>query len=107
MKIKRLNDACTVSTQIEIAKMDKIARHGFRAILCNRPDGEGKDQPAFAEVADAACRAGLEAIYVPIPLSGATAADEAAFRRAVAALPKPILAYCRSGTRSAMMFARL
>jgi sulfide:quinone oxidoreductase len=107
MKIKRISDKYTIATQIEIDKIGKLADRGFRSILCNRPDGEGADQPRFAEVEAAAARAGIRAAYVPIELSGATDRDVRAFHDAVRSLPTPLLAYCRSGTRSAMLISRL
>jgi sulfide:quinone oxidoreductase len=39
---------------------------GFRSIICNRPDGEGNDQPTFSEIEEAARAAGLEAYYMPV-----------------------------------------
>ena len=50
MDIKRLSPQVSVSRQITAADVDEVAKHGFRAIICNRPDGEGADQPNFDEI---------------------------------------------------------
>jgi len=102
---KELTDALSVAEQISPSDMAELAAQGFRSIICNRPDGEGSDQPLFAEVAAAAAAAGLEARYIPVATGKVTDEDAAAFGAAVAELPKPILAYCRSGTRSTTLWA--
>ncbi len=91
----------SVSPQIAADEVAEIAARGFRSIMCNRPDGEEPGQPGVAEIAAAARAAGLEFAHVPI-VSGApiSPADLAAFRAAIEALPGPVFAYCRSGTRS-------
>ncbi len=106
MRIKRLNGMFTISTQIEVNKIEKLHDAGYRAIICNRPDGEGEDQPSFERVAARAKAYGIEVRYIPVALSGASAQDLAAFAKAITEMPKPILAYCRSGTRSATLFSQ-
>jgi TIGR01244 family protein len=105
MRIKRLNGMFTVATQVDLNKIRKIAEAGYKTIVCNRPDGEGADQPGFREVAQIARDLGLRTVYIPIALSGATAEDHAAFARVIEDMPKPILAYCRSGTRSTTLWS--
>lgn len=105
MDLRRLTDSFTVSPQIDAAHLHEIAGAGFRSILCNRPDGEEAGQPAFDEIAAAARAEGLEARLVPISGGMITAAAMAEFRDALAGMPKPILAYCRTGTRCTMLWA--
>jgi sulfide:quinone oxidoreductase len=105
MKIKALTAGLSVSPQIVEADLQEIRDSGFRSIICNRPDGEGADQPTFVEIAAAAEKAGLAARYLPI-VAGKVGDDDAqAFDRALADLPGPVLAYCRTGTRSATLWA--
>ena len=78
---------------------------GFRAIICNRPDGEGPDQPTFVEIEAAARQAGLEARYLPVTAGLVQDADADTFGQALMELPGPVLAYCRSGTRSATLWS--
>ncbi len=81
-----------------------IAEAGFRAIICNRPDGEGADQPTFEEIEAAAKPLGLEARYLPVVTGMVTTRRRPSSRR-MDELPKPVLAYCRTGTRSATLWS--
>lgn len=102
---KTITPGFAVSAQIDAADIPAIAGRGFRSVICNRPDGEDAGQPAFAEIAAAARAAGIDARHVPIRGGVASAADLAAFDAALRDLPHPVLAYCRSGTRSANLWS--
>ena len=94
----------SVSGQISPEDVAEIAKAGFKSIICNRPDGEQPGQPTFAEIETAASALGLEARYIPV-IPGQAGPDEVeAFAAAIKEMPKPLLAYCRSGARSNMMF---
>ena len=104
MDMKRLSTELLVSPQISVSDVAEAAAQGIRSIICNRPDGEGADQVPAAEIAEAAARHGIEFRDVPI-VSGRMSLDDLAdFTQAMATLPGPVLAYCRSGTRSAVMW---
>lgn len=105
MNNSKLTDALSVRPQVTAADVAGIAAAGFRAIVCNRPDGEGADQPGFEEIEAAARAAGLEARYLPVVSGKVRDEDAAVFGAALAELPRPILAYCRTGTRSATLWA--
>jgi len=105
MNIKRINDSLSVSPQVSAADMAKLAAQGFKSVVCNRPDGEGQDQPTFAEIDAAAKAAGIEARYVPVVSGKVQDSDAEAFARAMAELPAPMMAYCRTGTRSTTLWA--
>lgn len=106
MDIKHIDDQIAVTGQVRPEEVAAVAAAGFRALIVNRPDGEGgAGQPTFAEIAAAAERAGLAAHYIPVRPGQATPADVAAFDEALATLPKPILAFCRSGARSTMLWS--
>ena len=105
MDIKSLTAELSVSKQILPEDMQAIKNAGFRAIICNRPDGEGADQPTFEEISKAAQTAGLEAAYLPIVSGKVTDEDAVAFDKMLAQLPGPVLAYCRTGTRSATLWS--
>ncbi|WP_194096252.1 bifunctional protein tyrosine phosphatase family protein/NAD(P)/FAD-dependent oxidoreductase [Marivivens aquimaris] len=105
MDIKTISKRLSVTPQITAADVLAIAEAGFRAIICNRPDGEGADQPTFEEIETAAKTAGLETLYLPI-VSGKVGDDDAEkFGDALDTLPGPVLAYCRTGTRSATLWS--
>jgi uncharacterized protein (TIGR01244 family) len=96
---RRVTEDFTTAPQISVADVAEAAELGFTAIICNRPDGEDPGQPSAAEIAAAAQAAGLA--YVHIPFSGPPGpAEVEAMRQAVDAADGPVLAYCRSGTRS-------
>ena len=105
MDLKKITDKTSVSPQITPQDMAAIKEAGFRAIICNRPDGEGADQPSFEEIEKAAKKAGIEAAYVPITSGMVRDEDVTAFGTALKGLPRPVLAYCRTGTRSATLWS--
>lgn len=98
--IKWLTDDFAVAPQLSAANVDEIVAMGFKSIMCNRPDGEAADQPGFSEIETAAKAAGLKTDFVPVISGRATYDDVEKFAAALRDLPKPCLAYCRSGTRS-------
>ncbi|MGL4396759.1 MAG: TIGR01244 family sulfur transferase [Hyphomicrobium sp.] len=105
MPIKTLTPNLSVSPQVTVKDVAAIAALGFKAIIANRPDGEGADQPLFSEIEREAAKFGLAARYVPVVSGPVTDDDAEAFAEAMAELPKPVLAYCRTGTRSTTLWA--
>ena len=97
MDLRPITQDFTVSPQIEVGDVAAVVDAGYRSILCNRPDGEDYGQPAYDAVAAAAEAAGLAVRWVPI-VSGQ-------IRAALDEMPKPILAYCRTGTRCTMLWS--
>ncbi len=97
-------DVC-VAPQLEPAAMAEAAAAGFRSIINNRPDFEaGPDQPSSAQIEAAALAAGL--IYRHLPVNGAYQSPEEIeqFKQLLNELPRPILAFCRSGARSTRLY---
>jgi len=105
MQPKQLTDRISVIAQIDADDMAALAARGFRSVINNRPDGETDDQPASAGLAAAAARSGLAYRYVPVVPGQLVDADVDAFAHALATLPRPVLAFCRTGTRSTMLWA--
>ena len=100
-----LSNDVSVAPQLVPEAMAAAAQAGFRSVINNRPDFEhGPDQPPSAAIQAAAEAAGLT--YVHLPVSGMFQSPEqiAEFRRLMDTLPKPILAFCRSGARSAKLW---
>jgi uncharacterized protein (TIGR01244 family) len=96
---RRVTDDFSVAPQIGVADVAEAKRQGFTTILNNRPDGEDPSQPDSDEIEAAAHAAGLE--YAHIPVRGAPGpAEVEAVRQAFEAAAGPVLAFCRSGTRS-------
>lgn len=95
----------SVTAQIGAADVGVAASKGFRSIIINRPDGEGDNQTPSEEILAAASRQGLQARYLPVEGGKVTDANAAEFRSAMEDLPAPVLAYCRTGTRSMTLWA--
>lgn len=106
MRIKRLNGMYTIGSQLELTDILKVNSAGYRSIMCMRPDEEGTGQVEFRDVRQEAEKFGIETMYLPIALTGDTEGDLDSFAQAIDTLPKPILAYCRSGTRCATLWAK-
>lgn len=105
MDIKALTAELSVTPQIAAADMHAIAEAGFRSVICNRPDGESADQPVYAELARAAQAQGLEMRDLPAESGKVTDEQGQAFGQLMRELPKPVLAFCRTGMRSTTMWA--
>lgn len=105
MTPKKLTDDLSVSPQIQPGDVAQVAAMGFKSIISNRPDGEVAGQPAFSEIEREAKANGLTARYIPLESGKLNEEAVVDFGLALAELPKPILAYCRSGTRSTMLWA--
>lgn len=105
MKLNRVTQNFAVAPQLSLADLQDAADQGFVAIICNRPDGEEAGQPTADAVRQAAEAAGLS--FHHIPVSGGAFPDGAvdAFGKVRRETDGPVLAYCRSGTRSIMLDA--
>ena len=88
--------------QLSVDEIDEAAASGIRLIVNNRPDGEEPGQPSSAELEAAARAAGLD--YRHIPIAGAFPPEQVE-AMAQALEQGPVLAFCRSGTRSAFLWA--
>mgnify|MGYP001028707061 CR=1 FL=1 len=104
MNTKQLTAQLSVCAQVSPADVPDIAAAGFKSIICNRPDGEAADQPSFREVEQQAQAAGLEIRYLPVTPGRVSDEQAAQFDQLLDVLPKPILAYCRSGMRSTTLW---
>lgn len=105
MELKKLTEDLTVSPQINAGDIPAVVAAGFKSIIVNRPDGESADQPPFSDIERAAKTAGLAVTHIPVVAGSITDGHVVAFGRSLAALPKPALAFCRTGTRSATLWS--
>ena len=97
--IRQVTEDFAVAPQISPEDMAEAAKMGFVLVINNRPDGEALDQPDSAEMAAAAEAAGLA--YAHIPVRGGPTPDQIeAVAEAIDEAKGPVLAFCRSGTRS-------
>ncbi|MDK4698306.1 TIGR01244 family sulfur transferase [Kingella negevensis] len=106
MAIEKIADYLYVSNQLDERWAKRVAMYDIKTVICNRPDGEEPNQPSFETVKGWLNAAGIEhVIYMPVVMDSIDDAALQEFQETVAKSPAPILAYCRSGTRSAMMWA--
>ena len=104
MKIVKLTDTVAVSAQITPEDVTEIAAQGYRVLINNRPDGEEGTQPAGAAIAAAAQAAGLEYHHMPITAMSFPGSDFDAMTDLLNDSARPVLAFCRSGTRCANLW---
>jgi uncharacterized protein (TIGR01244 family) len=101
--LRQLDETTFVAGQIAPDDMPALAARGIRLVINNRPDGEEAGQPTAEAISAAATGAGIAYAYVPVAqLTGEAIEEmEAALRKA----DGPVLAFCRSGTRSTYLWA--
>lgn len=104
-KVVTLTPSLSVSPQITERDVGILAAQGFRGIISNRPDGEAEDQPATATIAAAAQRLGLTFHHLPVVAGKIGDNDVSAFTELLRTVKGPVLAYCRTGTRSVSLWA--
>ncbi len=103
--LREVGPGISVAAQLDPAAMAWAASLGFRSVINNRPDFEaGPDQPANSAIEAAAAAAGLQYAYLPVAPNVQSPQEIARMAELVATLPKPILAFCRSGTRSGKLY---
>ena len=91
--------------QITPADVSSAAAAGFRSVVNNRPDFEGgPGQPTSQQIEQAAAAAGLAYVFLPVQSAYQSPAEIARMHELVSQLPKPVLGFCRSGTRTANLF---
>jgi uncharacterized protein (TIGR01244 family) len=102
---RKLDETISVAGQITPDDVAEAARQGFTFVVNNRPDDEQPGQPSGAQIAAAAEAAGLGYRAIPITHAGFSEDQVAAMQGALSAAPGPVLAFCRSGTRSTLVWA--
>ena len=103
--VQQLSADVCVAPQLDPSAMAWAAQAGFKSVINNRPDFEGgPDQPTSAAMEAAALAAGLRYAYLPVAPAVQTPDEIARFATLLAELPKPVLAFCRSGTRSGKLY---
>ena len=105
LALQRLDADVSVTSQLGPESMAEAGAAGFRSVINNRPDFEaGPSQPTSASVEVAARAAGLEYAHLPVAPNFQSPEEIARFGELITAMPKPILAFCRSGTRSGKLW---
>lgn len=102
---RRLSDHVLASPQITIADLAEAKADGVSLVINNRPEGESDDQVPGAEIEAAARGLGMDYVAIPVTHAGFSGPQVEAMAEALAAADGKILAYCRSGTRSTLLWA--
>jgi sulfide:quinone oxidoreductase len=105
MELKVIDDTLVVAAQMQPEDLAALAGQGFAAVICNRPDGEEPDQPPLDAMRTAAQEAGLAFHHIPVAGGLFPPAAVAAFGAIRRGTQGKVLAYCRTGTRAAMLDA--
>jgi sulfide:quinone oxidoreductase len=87
------------------ADIEALAASGVRTIINNRPDGEDAGQLPAEEARHVAAAHGVAYHHIPITAASLSRADVDTFAAVLATAPGPIVAHCRSGTRSSLLWA--
>ena len=103
--IRPITPNVSVAPQIAPGDIPAIKAAGFTAIVNNRPDGEEPGQPSGDAIRAAAENAGLAYTAIPVTHAGFSHPQLDAMAAALAAAGGPVLAFCRSGTRSCNLWA--
>lgn len=105
MQPAKLTSNLSVSPQLTEKDIEEAAAAGFKSIINNRPDGEAPDQPRSEDLAVAAQRLGLAYRHIPIVPGQFSAEQVEAFKTALTETDGPTIAFCRTGTRAATLWA--
>jgi uncharacterized protein (TIGR01244 family) len=102
---RKIDDHFIAAPQIAVSGIADAKALGITTIINNRPDGEDPSEPQGAEIEAAARAAGLDYVAIPVTHAGFSGPQVAAMAVALEAATGPVLAYCRSGTRSTLLWA--
>jgi uncharacterized protein (TIGR01244 family) len=105
MKLNKIIEDYVVSDQIQADDIALLKQHGFQTIFCNRPDSEEPNQPSATELEKIAKALEINFIHQPVIGNAITQKDVSDFKSHYVNAQKPIFAYCRTGTRSSMLWA--
>ena len=102
---RKLTDSIYASPQITLEDVAEAAAMGVKLIINNRPEGESDDQIPGADIETAARAAGIDYVAIPVTHAGFSEPHVVAMAKALDGAAEPVLAYCRSGTRSTLLWA--
>lgn len=105
VEFRPITDQFSVAPQLELKDIPAVVEAGFKSVLINRPDWEIESAQLNSNLMiEAAKKAGLEVHYQPIVSGEITLENVQEFKQIFQNLSKPILAYCRSGSRCANLY---
>ena len=102
---RQITDTVYASPQIDTTSIAEAKALGVVRIINNRPEGESDDQTPGATIEAAAREAGMDYVAIPVTHAGFSLGQVDAMQEALESADGPVLAYCRSGTRSTLLWA--
>ena len=103
--MKQISDKLYVGPQLTAEDISRAKSQGFAAIVNNRPDGEEPGQPSAAENCLVAEGEQLAYTHIPVTAGQISESQVRAFQKALSEAGGPVLAHCKTGTRSATLYA--
>lgn len=102
---RKITDGIYAAPQITPDQIAEAAALGVTLIVNNRPEGESDDQTPGSEIEAAARAAGMDYVAIPVTHAGFSEPQVNAMAEALDSAQGGVLAYCRSGTRSTLLWA--
>lgn len=102
---RKLTHDIYAAPQIGLAEIAEAGALGITLVINNRPEDESDDQTPGAEIEAAARAAGMDYVAIPVTHSGFSEPQVKAMAEALESAEGAVLAYCRSGTRSTLLWA--
>lgn len=102
---RTIDDRVLVAPQIDASQIAEAKAQGVTLVINNRPDGESPSEPQGDEIEAAARAAGLDYVAIPVGHGGFSQPQVDAMATALAGAEGKVLAYCRSGTRSTLLWS--
>lgn len=102
---RKINEGVLASPQIDLGDLAEADALGVALVINNRPEGESDDQASGETIEAAARAAGMDYVAIPVTHAGFSEWQVKAMAEALAGAKGPVLAYCRSGTRSTLLWA--
>ena len=106
MSILKLTENLYISPQITPDDITEAQAIGIQSVICNRPNNEEAEQPLFSDIQTWLAAVGItHSQHQPVIAPQINQSDIQQFQQLLANSPTPVLAYCRTGTRSTLLWA--
>ncbi|MGP5308603.1 TIGR01244 family sulfur transferase [Vreelandella alkaliphila] len=105
MQTQSLEKGVAITSQLTAEELEHVKAQGFKTVICNCKPGESAEFSGEDAYRFKAAELGLHWVHIPVTPGEYSQADVAAFAKALQQLPRPILAFCRSGKRATHLWA--
>ncbi|HCA04154.1 MAG TPA: TIGR01244 family phosphatase [Halomonas campaniensis] len=105
MQTQSLEKGVAITSQLTVEELEQVKAQGFKTVICNCKPGESAEFSGEDAYRLKAAELGLHWVHIPVALGEYSQVDVAAFAKALQQLPRPILAFCRSGKRATHLWA--